>query len=222
MKKLLTILTYKKIYIAVAIVVLIFVIVSLFSNKTNPPSIQGTDPVDGETDVIETKQISINFNPDISDSVKNKISVSIKPDTSFDSTWLSNTFKIVPKAPLANNQKYELTVKYSSKDIYNFSFETSIFSKADKIKYGSLQSQMDYTTGQVVKKVVDQYPWYPSLPIKTKNYVIYYDFQQQKFAITFLVTGLTNDQQNTFIAEALQYLRSIGVKDPIQYYVNQP
>lgn len=196
--------------------------VYLLIPKTITPSVVSTNPKDGDVEVLETSQISINFNEKITDTEKSGVSVKFNPDIQFDSTWLTNTFKVIPKDPLQNGSKYSLSVFFHKSEVYKFTFETAAFSQSDIKKFGPSQSRSDYVFGQATKKVVEQYPWYTSLPIKTKDYVIYYDFQQQKFAITFLVPIQSADQQKSLITEAVAKIKAIGVKDPINYYINTP
>lgn len=207
--------------------VILFLLVSIFIigiiiysilNKAVVPIVVGTNPDNGSVNILETSQIDITFDSKITNQTKSGITITISPEVGFDSTWLSNTYKIIPKNNLQNNTKYTAKVLYKNKSIYTFSFETIIFSQTQIQKDGVIQSQNDYVFGQATKKVVNQYPWYTSLPIKTQDYVVYYDFQKQKFAITFLAKN-TADKQASLTQSAITNIKSIGVKDPVQYYV---
>jgi len=207
--------------------VILFLLVSIFIigiiiysilNKAVVPIVVGTNPDNGSVNILETSQIDITFDSKITNQTKSGITITISPEVGFDSTWLSNTYKIIPKNNLQNNTKYTAKVLYKNKSVYTFSFETIIFSQTQIQKDGVIQSQNDYVFGQATKKVVNQYPWYTSLPIKTQDYVVYYDFQKQKFAITFLAKN-TADKQASLTQSAITNIKSIGVKDPVQYYV---
>lgn len=205
----------------IVILITLTIIVFLFLKRETPPQVVNTDPRDGEENILEIKQISINMNTNISDSTKENVSVSFTPDVQFDSTWLTNTYRIIPQNNLLNNTDYVVKVNYKNKEIYRFTFETSVFSQKDIKEYGAIQSQDDYVYGQALKNVVNEYPFYTSLPIKTQNYVIYYDFEQGEFAITLLVATENVDQKDEIIKDALENIRKIGVEDPILYYINE-
>lgn len=197
-------------------------ILILIINREPSIAVIKTDPASGAKEVLETTQIDITFNQDVNSKSINNISIKTKPQIEFNSTRLVNTYKIVPKAPLQNNTKYEIEVLYRNKIIYIVSFETSVFSQEDVLKYGALQSEDDFIYGQALKDVVGKYTWYTSLPIKTSSYIIYHDFEKMKFAITYLVPIQDSDQENALVKNALDNLKKIGVKEPIQYYLNKP
>ncbi len=209
-----------KIFIPVAAVVILLALVgSLFFNKkTAVPSVVSTQPAPGEQDVLESRQIDIIFAEDIKDKAKQDISVSLDPETSFNSTWLTNTYKIIPKSNLNSNTTYKVKVNYKDKEIFNFSFSTQIFSQEDIKKYGPDQTKDDYDFGQTLTQIVNKYPFYPNLPIKDKDYVVYYDFEKDKFAITFLTDNLDSRTKQELILKAIDRIKQIGGKDPIQYY----
>lgn len=213
----------KKIFIAIAAVIGIIIVVTiiLYMNENNKaPSIISTDPKNSEQNILEAKQISINFNSDISEGSKNKVSVNFEPQTDFDSVWLSNTYKLVPKNGLKNNTTYKIHVLYNKKEIVFFTFDTAVFSQEESKKFGKLQAQDDYAFGQALTKLVKEFPFYTNLPIKTKNYVVYYDFDQNKFAITPLIPIEDTSQKDQLTKDALDKIKQIGVEDPIRYYLN--
>lgn len=210
------------IFIFVGLIVLIGLGVFYFTGRTPQPTVSSTDPADGAAEVLETSRVNVVFNPNIKDAAKTGISIRPNPSFDFDSTWLVNTYKIIPKAPLQNNTQYSVAVLFNGKEIYSFSFETSAFSQADIQKNGPTQSQNDYAFGQSTKAFLEKYPWYTSLPIKTNNYIIDYDSNQQKFVITFLVPIQTGDQLNSLTTEVEAKIKAIGVTGPINYYMSMP
>lgn len=209
-----------RIIIITIVVVIVAAAILLILTAQPVPGVISTTPSDGGTEIGESTQISINFNQYLKENSKTGISVSFDPNIDFDSTWLSSTYKIIPKANLQNNTKYTATVFFNGKKIYGFFFETATFSQEQISKYGALQSQNDFAFGQATKKVVEQNPWYTNLPIKTNNFVIYYDFEQQKFAISFLIPIQSADQEKALIQEAVNDIKSIGFKGTVNYYVN--
>lgn len=201
---------------------LVFIFVFIFiKTREKTPSVISTDPKNNESNVLETKQISINLNTDISDKSKSNLTVNFDPQIQFDSTWLSNTYKIIPKNNLSNNTNYIVQVNYKNKEIYKFSFETNTFSQEDIQKYGPLQTQDDYDFGQTLTDIANKYPFYTNLPIKTQNYVVYYDFEQDKFAITLLIEPKDSSEEKEIIKGAVENIKKIGAKEPVLYYVNE-
>jgi len=213
----------KKIFIVFTAVIGIVAIIAIYfyineNNKT--PNVISTDPKNSEQEILETKQISIDFNSDISEKSKDRVSVNFEPQTDFDSIWLSNTYKIIPKNGLKNNTTYKIHVLYNKKEIDSFTFYTTVFSQEESKKYGTLQAENDLLFGKALTKIVNEYPFYTNLPIKTKNYVVYYDFEENKFAITLLTPVEGPSQRNQLIKDVLDKIKQIGAKDPIQYYIN--
>lgn len=79
------------------------------------------------------------------------------------------------------------------------------------------QAEQDFSQG--IRNVTEKYPWYTQLPIDTKDYMILYDWDQQKFMISLKYpAGASNLKvvQNS----ALDALKAIGV-DPTKegYYM---
>jgi hypothetical protein len=206
-------------------IILAFIFIGLFliilflpKNREVVPSVISTIPSNTDQEVMLDSHIDITFNETISEKSKSSINISIKPETGFDSTWLTNNLKIIPKTALIPNSTYSVNVSSKEKELYKFTFNTQVFSPEQIKEYGHIQSQDDFDYGEALKKVVNKYPFYPNLPIKTKNYVIYYDFDQDKFAITFLVDNLDQQTKNESITEAIEHIKKIGGKEPINFY----
>ncbi len=209
----------KKIFIGIAIIVGLFVLFLLFTKPNElVPQIVSTDPSNNLEDVLDTKQISINFDKKINEKSKVDLSVTFSPNVNYDSTWLTNTLVIIPKSNLANNTKYTVNISYKNKEIYTFSFTTQIFSQEDIIKYGPLQSQDDYNYGQALKDLINKYPFYTYMPIKTKGYIVDFDVNKNKFIITLLQDNLTQTEKENLIKDALINIKKVGAPEPIQYY----
>lgn len=211
-----------KIFPVIALILLFIILWVISTPKIKVPLVIGTDPKNEEQEVSETKQIDINFSSDLSEKAKKDISVSIDPQVTNEATWLNTTYKIIPKSNLTNNTKYTVKVSYKNKDIYSLSFTTQVFSKEDIQKYGPLQSKDDYDYGQALNKVIEKYPFYPNLPIRTSDFTIYYDFDKNKFSIDLLKDNLDKATKQDLINQALEYIRKIGAKDPIDYYIFTP
>ena len=83
----------------------------------------------------------------------------------------------------------------------------------------NLELPSDAKYGQALTSLSKQYPWYPKLPIETKDYRIVYDFDKNMFRIRILSAAATNDEIKSFTQNALSDLKKIGVSEPIKYYV---
>ena len=77
----------------------------------------------------------------------------------------------------------------------------------------------DLKYGQAMNAITQQYPWYPKLPIVTKDYQIVYDFDKQMFRIRIKSVSPTTTEVKTITQSALNDLKNIGVQEPIKYYV---
>ncbi|HET7098634.1 MAG TPA: Ig-like domain-containing protein [Patescibacteria group bacterium] len=207
----------KTVLFGIIFIFFLAIIILVIRTSISRPVVESTVPENEAVEILETSQISINFNTDIDERAKKDISVSISPETNIDFTWLSNTYKVIPKNSLANDTTYTIKVLYKSKEIYLFSFSTTPLSQSEIQKFGPQQTKDDHDFGEAVKTLVDKYPFYTSLPVRTNDYVVYYDFELQKFAITFL-NSITESQKSIFIKDALLRIQKIGAKEPILYY----
>jgi hypothetical protein len=77
----------------------------------------------------------------------------------------------------------------------------------------------DLKYGQQLNAITQQYPWYPKLPVETKDYLIVFDFDKQMFRIRIKYSPVTSAEAKTFTQSALNDLKNIGVQEPIKYYI---
>ena len=77
----------------------------------------------------------------------------------------------------------------------------------------------DLKYGQALTTITQQYPWYPKLPVDTKDYTIIYDFDKQMFRIRIKSVSPATSDVKTLTQSALNDLVNIGVQEPIKYYV---
>ncbi len=64
---------------------------------------------------------------------------------------------------------------------------------------------------QALNEVLKKYPWYPKLPLETKDYRVIYDFEQAKFRIRIFNSQVSAGEQKRLIDAALKSLRDLGV-----------
>ncbi len=207
-----------KILLVIGLIILLLLLLGTFFKPEKTPTIISTSPTNNEEEVLENKQIEIFFNLDISENQKSKITIFPTPDFIYDLNWANSTYQILPKSNLENNKKYLVKINYKNKEIGNFSFTTAIFSQKQIQTDGIEQSKDDYLYGRAILNLTKEYPFYTSLPIKTKNYIIDFNFDEKKFAITFIVDVGNPETKTSLTLEALDKIRKIGVKDPIQFY----
>jgi hypothetical protein len=82
----------------------------------------------------------------------------------------------------------------------------------------TIETPNDQVYNQAVTSVVEKYPWYPQIPIETKDYRIIYDFEKNSFRIR-LLTQSTEDLKQS----ALTKLKNIGVDlAKFNYYFIEP
>jgi hypothetical protein len=84
---------------------------------------------------------------------------------------------------------------------------------------GAQELPSDLKYGQALTAITDQYPWYPKLPIENKDYQIVYDFDKQEFRIRIKSVSVSAADVKTITQSALNALISIGVQEPINYYI---
>lgn len=208
----------KKIGLLILIIILISFYFVFSSKKEVIPQVIKTNPINLEEEVSETKQISIFLNEKISEKEKSHINVKIDPEIEFNTTWLTNNYKIIPKKILLNNTKYSITTFYKDKNIYNFSFKTQTFTQEDILKYGALQTKDDYDFGIAQKDFFNKYPFYTYMPIKNPEFIVDFDANLEKFIITFIKDNLSEQKKNEITQFALKEIEKIYPTKPIPYY----
>lgn len=201
--------------VGLAAISILFII---YSSKTQKVSIISTSPQDKQTNIILTSDINIAFNKTLTEKEKEKISYKILPETEADHTWLVNSLKIIPNESLKPATKYAVEAYFDQSRVSFFSFETTLLTNEQSQREGSLQIKDDYLFGETYKKFLADYPWYQNLPIDKANYRIVYDFKQKSFRIR-LKAVFEKVLRETVIKEAVVDIKSLGVKDPIKYYV---
>lgn len=204
-----------KILTILIIVVLIGILSLVF--RLGELKVIDISPKSGSKDVLTTGEIAIFFNREVKNSERSKISIDISPKEDFGLLFSKNQLKIVPENPLKTATTYTIYVKIDGRKIFDFSFETRLFTQEQIAKEGLLQSQDDMAFGEVYKKFLTENPWYTSLPIEKGAYRIIYDFEKKSFRIRFKI-AVSKDMEKNLINQALENLKKIGVPEPISYY----
>ena len=203
---------------------LVFVLVlalSVYFLFSAPPRVRvvSSVPEDKSQNVSQNPDIFVNFDKEISASIQKQIKVEIRPERPIEFILLGNRVKVVPKEKLGPGQTYTIAVKLADREIFRFSFSTALFTEEQIAKEGALQSQDDLEYGEAFKKFAEEYPWYLSLPIERNEYRIVYDFEENSFRIRLKLIPVDEETEKKVIAQALEEIRKLGIKDPIPYYV---
>ena len=181
-------------------------------------SVTKTLPERGQDEVSLSSNITIVFNKEVKKGNQEKVKIEITPETSFEKSWSKKEMVIIPKDRLKPGASYSLSVSFNEKVLYQFSFETILFSPEQIEEEGALQSADDLLFGEAYKGFAEQYPWYRGLPIETVNYRVVYDFERSSFRIRIKNAGVSPQEEETIIKEILEALKKIGVPEPISYY----
>lgn len=206
------------IFIIIALALIILTVVLLYT-RPEKLSVVDTSPKNLSRDIFVTTEVSVSFNRAPTEKETKNIEVKIDLSEKFEIMWSNETLKLVFSSELKTDTKYEIDIKYKNKSIYKFSFSTNPFTKEIIEKEGSLQSEDDLLYGEVYKKFLAEYPWYQSLPINKSDYKIIYDFDRKSFRIRLKVEPEDKKDQDRIIENALNDIKSIGVKEPVSYYV---
>lgn len=76
----------------------------------------------------------------------------------------------------------------------------------------------DDSFNKSLENLNQQYPWYSKLPIETDKYRVVYDFTEKKFRIR-IKKELINSQMDEVVQSAIDNLKTIGVTEPVNYYI---
>lgn len=181
-----------------------------------------TIPPNEESDVLITSNILVEFDKVLPEENRERVVVNIVPATPHSILWKTNSLEIRPSKPLKPSATYEISILVDTQKEYSFSFETSPFSLEQIQREGSLQSKDDIDYGKAYISFLKEYPWYHFLPIETKEYRIFYDFEERSFRIRLLVAPQTDKEREWIVNKALESLIRIGVEEPVPHYVLDP
>lgn len=207
-------------YLKIGLVILSVFSVVFIIFSTQQVKILSTTPSKNEENVPETNTIQFTFDSSISDKSKGGITISPTPSFEFETEWSGNVYNIIPTNKLQNDTEYTINLYLKNKLIYTLQFKTSLLSQEEILNNTSIQTYDDLLYGKALINIDTKYPFYKNLPIRTQYYVVYYDFDKEKFAITFLTTISDLNEKERLIKEALVKIKEIGGKEPIGYYTN--
>jgi|CXWL01.1.fsa_nt_gi hypothetical protein len=93
-------------------------------------------------------------------------------------------------------------------------------SATPSIDPGTVPASDSFEYNQALVEIIQKYPWYPSLPLETKDYRVIYDFEKNQFRIRIFNAKLTSAQIRDVTAAALRQMTQIGINTiTYTYYV---
>lgn len=214
--------TLKKILLILLFLSLILILTLSFLPSLQPPQIIQTLPANQQKNVLNTQNITLQFNRSLSQKDLERLSLKTNPPTNFTQTLLENqnTLLLEPTNNLQENSTYQINIFYQDKEIYSFSFQTNLYTQQQLQEQSQKQSLDDLEFGKTYQQFLDQYPWYTQIPVQKEDYIITYNFNKQSFRISPTFQPENKQQEQKIIDQALQDLKTIGVKmEPIPYYL---
>jgi hypothetical protein len=210
---------FRKKYIIIFAFTILIVVFVFFQTKMLPPKIIATQPKDGSVLVSQETGVSILFDKILKENITEKISFEITPKESFESSFSEKSMIVSFKESLQPDTLYTIVIKFNNKEAYRFSFQTTPFTEEIISREGALQSIDDLIFNEAFENFIDNYPWYVHLPIEKNQYHIVYDFERKSFRIRILAPVLDPEQEEAILENAMNDLKTIGLVEPINYYV---
>lgn len=208
----------KKIFIGTLVIIAFIGYLFLTTRGTASINVLSSDPKNGSRFVDTKKEILVNLNRNISLKEGEDLKVKIFPEEKIEKVYQENKIRIRSETEFKTDTKYEIGIYFKEKPIYIFSFTTSEFNQQQIREDGNKQAIADLAFGERYEDFLKNYPWYQSLPIEKNEYRIVYDFEKKSFRIRFKITT-SEDQKELIVKTALEDIKKIGVKDPVNYYI---
>lgn len=214
----------KKIYLIIGLIIVGFPILFSLARLTGKkqreiiPNVISTVPKNSAVFVDEKAEVVITLNRNIAVNEGALFKIKIDPEEKVETVYLENKIRISPETSFKVNTTYKIEVLYKEKTIYLLTFETTPFTPEQISQEGQKQTSADLAYNEAYKEFLVKYPWYPRLPIETKEYRIVYDFEKESFRIRLLVPTKTPEEKKSLIQKALENLKKIGVEEPVVYY----
>lgn len=210
----------KRITIIITAILFLIGIAFLLSKKPKiePLLITSTEPLSESVFVNEKAEVVLTTNRTIKTEEGSNINVIITPQTKTSIVYQENKIRISPETTFSLGTDYEVEIKYKEESVYILNFSTNPFGLEQIEDEGNKQTEADLDFNEAYKSFLTDYPWYTKLPIDTFEYRIVYDFEEKSFRIR-LKLEQEKDVQKQAIKKGLDHLKSIGVEEPIDYYV---
>lgn len=207
-------------------IVFIALVVSLFvrpaEEEDAAPAVASSSPQNQSEGVILTLPITVSFAEDLDTGQQANVSFTIQPGLDVLQEWTNAAVLQLALTQLPESSTtYTVTVLYKKKAIYSFTFTTTAETPEELTEAGRVQAEEDFLFAQEEKEFYKTYPWYGSIPIRTDDYVIVYNFEKEAFRISLtLGENPLGAQIEAAKTRALDSLEAIGVDlNVYDYYV---
>ena len=216
----------KTIIIFTILLLAIFLLVKFFfapsKQKEIPLGVISALPNNNAVFVNQRAEIIITLNRSIRLEEGGDLKVQISPAEKIQTVYQENKIRISPETSFQLNTDYKIEILFKEKLIYTLNFWTNPFTQEQIEEEGVKQTAGDIAFSEAYKEFLQKNPWYIRIPIENTSYRIIYDFEKQSFRIRLKIPPINKEQEKILIERALNNLKKIGVKEPIDYYVLQP
>jgi len=199
---------------------IIFTAVLYFWPSLKPPRVVTTSPELSQVNVLLDSPVVLNFAEPIKQSLQKKLVVDSSPVIVGTPSWSDDgkSLRLTPLTPLVKNTTYYLDLIFQNKVVYSFSFTTNPFDAEDLRIQAQNQATDDKIFSASWEKIITDYSWYPSLPVDTPAYYIFFDFDTKIFDIHLKNKPISSESQTQIESAALDSLKKIGVPDNLLEY----
>lgn len=205
----------------VIVLIVLFISGNNFVSPEPTPTITFTTPTNNSQTVVEDSDIKIVFEDELSQKEASQINAKSTPEVTFIKTWVdTNTLLLTPRDDLQNDTEYKIGIYFKDKEIDQITFRTELYSKEEVRLQGIEQSENDKLFNEDLKETFDEMPWLEKLPIKTEEFTIVYDFNEQSLRIRLLIPESSPEQTKTNLQQkALENIEETGINaGEITYY----
>lgn len=204
------------------ILILTFIIVTEFAISRKPTvNISSVAPPENSVTTTLLPQIKAVFIKPVSIDQKDKVKLSTNPEITGSPSWSADniTLSLIPTKSLNVEQRYSLTVRWDSSS-YSWNFTTPPIKNLSLEEQMKLQAEADKNYAQAQEKVIQEFPWYNNLPLKTVNYFVYLDVSSKTIKAKLYPQKASpvpiNEQVKSLQIEITSKLKKLGIDLSVQ------
>lgn len=158
--------------------------IMVFSKITTSLFVEDIRPAHRTDFIALNESVRIHFNRALSDSDKERIALSVYPETTITQTWTDNQIlTIVPAGIWKPGESYVLTIWYKNQLLLNSQFttiSTTSLSPEDDLR---IASEVEQRYAQEETHYYAERPWLNSLPLITDRYSARWIQQDQSILV---------------------------------------
>ena len=174
-------------------------------------SVSENSPTTDTASVSIIDKPSLTFSRDLSQIEQEQIKITASPPVDGTIIWKdSKTVVFNPTTSFKDNQTYTITAS-SLNQVYSWNFTTGSEDDLSESQVRALQARLDIQTANERKALLQQYPWYPSLPLSSNDYFVYFDDKAKIFYADLYVNKNDTSKINDLKKQINQELTSLGV-----------